>query len=77
MNSDSTVYIVDDDEAVRHSLGLLIHSVGLVTKSFASALAFLDAGRVESEDAQPLQEPAEHAVDEESGSSCPGYVHRC
>ena len=42
MNSDVTVYIVDDDEAVRHSLELLLQSVGRQIKSFSSALSFLD-----------------------------------
>lgn len=37
------VYLVDDDEAVRDSLGLLLESVGLEHEVFASALAFLDA----------------------------------
>jgi two-component system, LuxR family, response regulator FixJ len=37
------VYLVDDDEAVRDSLGLLLESVGLAHEVFASALAFLDA----------------------------------
>ena len=39
-----TVCIVDDDEAVRDSLQLLLESGGLVTRSFASADAFLRAG---------------------------------
>jgi FixJ family two-component response regulator len=38
-----TVYIVDDDEAVRESLGLLLESVDQVSGSFASATDFLDA----------------------------------
>ena len=37
------VYLVDDDEAVRDALGLLMSSVGLECKVFASALEFLDA----------------------------------
>lgn len=43
MQTDVTVYIVDDDEAVRHSLYLLMQSVGLMTKCCESARAFLDA----------------------------------
>jgi FixJ family two-component response regulator len=39
-----TVCIVDDDEAVRDSLSLLLESGGLVTRSFPSADAFLRAG---------------------------------
>ncbi|HTJ93933.1 MAG TPA: response regulator [Pararobbsia sp.] len=37
------VYIVDDDQSVRHSLEWLLQSVGHTTSSFASAQAFLDA----------------------------------
>jgi FixJ family two-component response regulator len=36
------VHIVDDDAAVRHSLEMLMKSVDLKTKSYASAQAFLD-----------------------------------
>jgi two-component system, LuxR family, response regulator FixJ len=36
-----TVYIVDDDEAVRSSLRLLIRSVGLQAQAFVSAMDFL------------------------------------
>jgi FixJ family two-component response regulator len=39
-----TVCIVDDDEAVRDSLSLLLESSGLVTRSYPSADAFLRAG---------------------------------
>jgi FixJ family two-component response regulator len=39
----STVFVVDDDEAVRDSLGLLIDSVGLEFETFASAQEFLEA----------------------------------
>jgi len=42
MQPDVAVYIVDDDEAVRHSLSLLMQSVGLEAMCFASAQAFLD-----------------------------------
>lgn len=38
---DATVFLVDDDAAVRDSLSLLIESVGLVAKAYASAEAFL------------------------------------
>ncbi len=37
------VYLVDDDTAVRDALGLLLRSVGLDCKLFASALEFLEA----------------------------------
>jgi len=36
------VYVIDDDEAVRSSLRLLLKSVGLVPEAFASARDFLD-----------------------------------
>ena len=42
MQTDVTVYIVDDDEAVRHSLYLLLQSVGLEARCCESARAFLD-----------------------------------
>ncbi|HEY9182500.1 MAG TPA: response regulator transcription factor [Gammaproteobacteria bacterium] len=35
------VYLVDDDEAVRDSLGMLFKSIGLKHESYASALDFL------------------------------------
>lgn len=43
MQSDVVVHIVDDDAAVRHSLGLLMQSVELYSKSYASAQEFLGA----------------------------------
>jgi FixJ family two-component response regulator len=39
-----TVFIVDDDAGVRHSIVDLLESVGLRCKSFASAQEFLSAG---------------------------------
>lgn len=41
--SAPTVFIVDDDEAVRDSLEMLMESVGLHTEVFASAQQFLDS----------------------------------
>jgi FixJ family two-component response regulator len=38
-----TVYIVDDDEAVRSALSMLLRSVGLHVQTFDSGQAFLDA----------------------------------
>ena len=38
----ATVFVVDDDEAVRTSLRLLLKSVGLPVETFASAQEFLD-----------------------------------
>ncbi len=40
-----TVYIVDDDNAVRDALGALLESVSLRYQSFASAEAFLEVAR--------------------------------
>ena len=40
--SEATVFIVDDDEAMRHSLSYLVQSVGLAVQTFESAEAFLD-----------------------------------
>ncbi len=42
-NDNPLVYLVDDDEAIRDSLALLLQSVGLEHAVFASGLAFLDA----------------------------------
>jgi two-component system response regulator FixJ len=41
--SRAPVYIVDDDEAVRDSIRLLLESSGFVARDFASADLFLDA----------------------------------
>ena len=38
-----TVFVVDDDEGVRDSLRFLLKSVGLATKTLASAAEFLDS----------------------------------
>jgi len=40
--SDPTVFVIDDDEAVRDSLGFLLKSVDLKYRLFESAQAFLD-----------------------------------
>ena len=42
MSDDATVFVVDDDEAIRHSLELLIGAVGHSVKSFADAPSFLE-----------------------------------
>ena len=41
--SNSTVHVIDDDEAVRHSLSFLLESAGLSVRCYASATEFLDA----------------------------------
>lgn len=40
--SKQTVYLVDDDDAVRDSVGMLLRSVGLQVEAFESGLAFLE-----------------------------------
>ena len=42
-NSTPLVYVVDDDDAVRDSLLLLLRSIGIVGRAFATAADFLDA----------------------------------
>ena len=43
MSPEVTVFVVDDDRAVRESLALLVQSVGLEVETFAGANDFLDA----------------------------------
>jgi two-component system, LuxR family, response regulator FixJ len=43
MPADQLIYIVDDDEAVRDSLSLLLEARGYIVRSFASAPEFLAA----------------------------------
>jgi FixJ family two-component response regulator len=40
--SERTVYIVDDDDAVRDSLAMLFRNAGLAVRQFPSAVAFLE-----------------------------------
>ena len=42
-DTPSTIFVVDDDDAVRTSLRLLLKSVGLPVETFSSAQEFLDA----------------------------------
>jgi FixJ family two-component response regulator len=44
-HDDSLIYVVDDDPAVRESIGFLVSSVGYRHQAFASAQEFLDAWR--------------------------------
>src|SRR5690606_23151691 len=41
--NESFVYVIDDDEAVRDSLTMLLESAGLACEAFASAFDFLEA----------------------------------
>jgi RNA polymerase sigma factor (sigma-70 family) len=43
MSRETTVFVVDDDQAMRASLKWLIESVGMQVETFESAQAFLDA----------------------------------
>jgi len=44
MRADSFIFIVDDDEAVRDSLGILLEAHGHCVHDFASAAEFLESG---------------------------------
>lgn len=39
---DTTVFIVDDDDAIRDSMSMLMQTIGLHSRSFASAQEFLE-----------------------------------
>jgi FixJ family two-component response regulator len=41
--AENTVFLVDDDDAVRDSVSLLMRSADLITREFASAAEFLEA----------------------------------
>jgi two-component system response regulator FixJ len=43
MSRELTVFVVDDDQAMRSSLQWLIESIGMQVETFDSAQAFLDA----------------------------------
>jgi FixJ family two-component response regulator len=45
------VYLVDDEEAVRDSLGMLFRSLALKHEAYSSALDFLQRGGVAAPDA--------------------------
>ena len=42
MASEALVHVIDDDEAMRHSLAFLLECEGIAVRSWESALAFLD-----------------------------------
>ena len=42
MTWNKTVYLVDDDDAVRHALGVFLESAGFQVSEYASATDFLD-----------------------------------
>lgn len=43
MNSHPPVFVVDDEEAVRKSLGKLLRTLGIPSQTFASAESFLES----------------------------------
>ena len=46
MAKPSIISVIDDDEAVREATGELIRSLGYAAATFASAMEYLDSGRV-------------------------------
>ena len=42
MQTEATIYVIDDDEAVRQSLEFLLKTAGIPVRGFDSAKAFLD-----------------------------------
>ncbi len=44
---ERTVYVVDDDDAVRDALGMLFRTAGLRVETFPSAVAFLQCKKLE------------------------------
>ncbi len=42
MQPEATIYVIDDDEAVRQSIEFLLKTAGIEVRSFESAKAFLD-----------------------------------
>ncbi|MDG4549552.1 MAG: response regulator [Candidatus Contendobacter sp.] len=47
MNAMPTVFVVDDDQAVRDAISLLLRADGLAVATFASAAAFLESTAVQ------------------------------
>jgi two-component system response regulator FixJ len=43
MATDAIVYVIDDDEAVRHSIEFLLRTSGVTARTYDSASVFLDA----------------------------------
>jgi len=43
MNNDPTVFVVDDDQAMRNSLKWLIESIGMQVRTYGSAVEFLNS----------------------------------
>ncbi|MFO1422769.1 MAG: response regulator [Candidatus Competibacteraceae bacterium] len=47
MNAGPTVFVIDDDQAVREAISLLLRADGLAVTTFASAAAFLESTAVQ------------------------------
>lgn len=47
MTSTPTVFLIDDDQAIRDAVGLLLRAHGLAVETFASAVDFLESDVVE------------------------------
>lgn len=43
MSTEPTIFVVDDDDAVRESVGMLLESAGYKVKPFESSVAFLES----------------------------------
>ena len=41
--SDRTVFLVDDDEAIRHSASFMLRHAGFTVRTFPDGMTFLDA----------------------------------
>ena len=41
--TDRTVFLVDDDEAIRHSASFMLRHAGYVVKTFPDGMTFLDS----------------------------------
>jgi two-component system response regulator FixJ len=63
MNGNTTIFIVDDDEAVRDSLKLLLESHGCRVEDYGSTRAFLRAFRRDSRQCLVL----DHHLPDETG----------
>ncbi|HAO34102.1 MAG TPA: response regulator transcription factor [Candidatus Competibacter sp.] len=47
MSEVPTVFLIDDDQAVRDAIGLLLQASGLAVETFANAADFLEAGVIQ------------------------------
>ena len=59
---DATIFVVDDDEAVRASLRLLLEAHGLRVEDFASTEAFVDAYRPQGRECLVLDQHIQGGV---------------